>query len=83
MESDIIKMKMYVDANGNPIDINTVYKDIKNDVNDIHIIEVDGKYFARPDGLDEELLEDVCDGLISKIVDSEKNVLKNCGCIKV
>lgn len=59
-----MKIKMYVDANGNPIDIGTVYKDIKNDVNDIQIVEVGGKYFAKPDGLDEELLSDVCDGLI-------------------
>lgn len=71
--SDILKIKMYVDANGNPIDIDTVYKDVKNDVNDIHIIEVDGKYFASPDGLDEELLSDVCDGMIPVIVESEKD----------
>lgn len=76
-------MKMYVDADGNPIGIDTIYKDIKNDVNDIHIVEVDGKYFARPNGLDEELLADVCDGLVPVIVESEKDVLKNCGCIKV
>lgn len=81
MESDF--MKMYVDADGNPIDIDTVYKDIKNDVNDIHIVEVDGKYFARPDGLDEELLESVCNGLIPVVVKSEKGVLKNNRCIKV
>lgn len=76
-------MKMYVDANGNPIDIDIVYKDIKNDVNDIHIVEADGEYFAKPDGLDEELLLDVCNGLVPKMVESEKDVLKNCGCIKV
>lgn len=29
MESDILKIKMYVDANGNPIDIDAVYKDVK------------------------------------------------------
>lgn len=74
---------MYVDANGNPIDIGTVYKDIKNDVNDIRIVEFDGEYFAKPDGLDEELLESVCNGLIPVVVESEKDVLKNKKCIKV
>lgn len=83
MESDILKIKMYVDANGNPIDIDAVYKDVKNDVNDIHIIEVNREYFAKPDGLDEELLSAVCDGLVPVIMESEKDVLKNCGSIKV
>ena len=36
-----------------------IYKDVKNNVNDIHIIEVDGNYFAKPEGLDEELLEEL------------------------
>lgn len=76
-------MKMYIDANGNPIDIDTTYKDITNDVNDIHIVEVDGNYFAKPDGLDEELLSDVCNGLIPVMVESEKDILKNRGYIKV
>lgn len=74
---------MYVDANGGPIDINNIYKDVKNDVNDIHIIKVDREYFAKPDELDEELLSDVWDGLVSMIMESEKGVLKNYGCIKV
>ena len=72
-----MKIKMYVDANGNPIDIDTLYRDIKNNVEDIQIVEVDGTYFVKPDGLDEELLESVCNGLIPVVVESEKAVLKN------
>lgn len=77
-----MKMKMYVDANGNPIDIDTLYRDIKNNVEDIQIVEVDGTYFAKPDGLDEELLESVYNGLIPVVEESEKAVLKNTKYIK-
>ena len=78
-----MKVKMYVDANGNPIDIDTLYKVVKNNVNDIHIIELDGNYFAKLEGLDEELLEGVCNDLVPMFVESEKTCLKKENSIKI
>lgn len=78
-----MKVKMYVDANGNPIDTDTLYKDVKVNVGYIHIIEVDGNYFAKPECLDEESLEDVCNDLVPMFVESEKICLKKENSIKI
>lgn len=57
-------IKLFVDRDGKPIDTEKIYKDVRNKVDDIKIIEEDGNYYAQPNGLDQEPLESVCDGLI-------------------
>ena len=56
-----------------PALIDSIIDYAENNVNDIHIIEVDGNYFAQPEGLDEELLEGVCNDLVPMFVESEKS----------
>ena len=53
----------FVDMNGELIDTDKVYQDIDNHVRDIHIINVDGEYYAQPIGLDRERIETVIIGL--------------------
>lgn len=57
-------IKLFEDMDGNPIDTTKAYRDIRNKVDDIHIIELDGNYYAQPEELDAEHLEDVCIGLV-------------------
>ena len=59
-----MEIKLFLDKNRNPINAGKVYMDTINGVSDIHIVEQDGIYFAKPDGLDAEPLEAVCGGLI-------------------
>lgn len=59
-------IKLFEDKEGNPIDTQKVYTDEKNKVNDIKIIEIDGDYYAKPNGLDEEPLGSVCGGLVEQ-----------------
>lgn len=59
-------IKLYVDKNGLPIDTGKIYKDVKNNVSDICILERDGNYYAKPKGLDEELLKAVYKGLVEQ-----------------
>lgn len=59
-----MEIKLFLDKNRNPIDAGKVYMDVVNSVSDIHIIEQNGNYFAKPDGLDAEPLESVCDGFV-------------------
>lgn len=60
-------IKLYSDRNNNPIDTEKIYKDVRNKVTDVRIIEIDGNYFAKPDGLDEEPLDSVCNGLVEQM----------------
>lgn len=57
-------IKLFEDRDGKSIDTEKIYKDVRNKVCDIRIIEIDGNYYASPDGLDEEPLGSVCDGLV-------------------
>lgn len=57
-------IKLLEDRDGKSIDTEKIYKDVRNKVCDIRIVEIDGNYYASPDGLDEEPLGSVCDGLI-------------------
>lgn len=59
-----MEIKTFLDKNNNPINMGKTYKDIINNVSDIHIIERNGFYFAKPEGLDIEPLEEVCSGLV-------------------
>lgn len=59
-----MEIKLFSDRNKNPINTKSVYADVINKVSNIHIIKQDGNYFAKPDGLDAEPLESVCDGLV-------------------
>ena len=59
-----MEIKLFLDKNRNPINAGKVYTDTINGVLDIHIVEHDGTYFAKPDGLDAEPLETVCGGLV-------------------
>lgn len=44
-----------------------MYNDIWNEVSDVKIIEMEGNYYARPEGLDAEPLGSVCGGLVEQI----------------
>lgn len=57
-------IKLFEDRDGKSIDIEKIYKDVRNKVDDIKIIEKDGNYYAHPEGLDDEPLENVCNGLV-------------------
>ena len=59
-----MKIELFLDRNNKPIDTEKTYKDIINNVSDIHIVERNRFYFAKPDGLDAEPLEEVCRGLV-------------------
>lgn len=61
---ELMEIKSFLDKNGNPIKIGKIYVDVLNNVPDIHIIEQNGNYFAKPDGLDSEPLESVCGELV-------------------
>lgn len=57
-------IKLFKDREGRLIDTDKLYRDVRNKVDGIRIIEIDGDYYAKPDGLDEEPLGSVCDGLV-------------------
>lgn len=57
-------IRLFEDREGNSIDTEKIYKDVRNKVDDIRIMEIDGNYYAQPEGLDKEPLESVCSGLI-------------------
>lgn len=57
-------MSTFFDKNGNEIDVNKTYKDVACGVSNIHIIMQNNHYFAKPDRLDAEPLEDVCNDLV-------------------
>lgn len=57
-------IKLFEDRDGKSIDTEKMYRDVRNKVDDIRIVEIDGKYYAIPEGLDEEPLECVCNSLI-------------------
>lgn len=59
-----MEIKLFLDKNRNPINIGKIYMDVINNVSDIHIVEQDGNYFAKPDGLDAEPLDSVCNSLV-------------------
>ncbi|HCD42714.1 MAG TPA: hypothetical protein DEQ64_03045 [Lachnoclostridium sp.] len=60
-------IKLFLDRDGKQIDTEKVYNDIWNEVPDVKIIEIDGNYYASPDGLEAEPLSNVCGGLVEKI----------------
>lgn len=62
-----VLIKLYSDRNNNPINTEKIYMDVRNKVTDVHIIEIDGNYYAKPDGLDEEPLGSACNGLVEQI----------------
>lgn len=59
-------IKLFKDREGRLIDTEKLYMDVRNKVDGIRIIEIDGDYYAKPDGLDEEPLGSVCDGLVAQ-----------------
>ena len=59
-----MEIKLFLDKNRNPINIGKIYMDVINNVSDIHIVEQDGNYFVKPDGLDAEPLDSVCNSLV-------------------
>ena len=56
-----MEIKLFLDKNRNPINIGKIYVNVTNNVSDIHIVERDGNCYAKPNGLDSEPLESVCD----------------------
>lgn len=61
-----MEIKLFLDKNRNPINAGKIYVDTINGVSDIHITEQDGIYYAKPDELDAEPLEDVCGELVAQ-----------------
>ncbi|CAI8946075.1 Phage protein [Brevibacillus sp. IT-7CA2] len=59
-----MKTTGYKDVHGQEIRVGMKCIDQINQVDDIEIIEVNGQYFAKPSGLDGELLSDVHKGLV-------------------
>lgn len=59
-----MEVKLFFDKNKNPINFEKIYMDVVNDVSDIYIIKQNNNYFAKPEGLDAEPLENVCNGLV-------------------
>jgi len=57
-------IKIFEDRDGKSIDTEKIYRDVRNKVDDIKIIEIDGNYYALPEDLDKEPLESVCNGLV-------------------
>jgi len=65
--SERMLIKLFLDRDGNQIDTEKMYNDIWNEVSDVKIIEMEGNYYARPEGLDAEPLGSVCGGLVEQI----------------
>lgn len=59
-------IKLFEDRDGKSIDTEKMYRDVRNKVDDIKIAEIDGNYYAIPEGLDKESLECVCNGLVAQ-----------------
>lgn len=58
-----MKSTGFKDIDNKEIFVGMKYYDVENMVSGIEVIEIDGIFYAQPDGLDAELLEDVGCGL--------------------